>query len=187
MEEYKKIIFVCEDNTCRSVIAEAIFNKAKGDREIEVLSRGIVVLIPEPLNPKAVAVLKAQKIEPPKEYSEQLMAEDLVPDTLILTMMQEEAASVEERFADHLVGVTLATLRGFTGQEGDFAMPMGTVTEYGQFYEMMDLSVKMAAEILFRDRATKAASIDIDTEIVEAIVRETEQEISSEEKSKLKE
>jgi protein-tyrosine-phosphatase len=176
MEEYRKIIFVCDDNTCRSVIAETIFNKVKGQRELEVLSRGIVVLIPEPLNPKAVAVLKAQKLEPVKEYSEPLVVEDFVPDTLILTMTQEEAISITEKFADYLVGVTLATIRGFTGQEGDFGMPMGTVTEYGQFYEMMDMSVKMAAEILFRDQAAKEASIDIDTEIVEAIVRETEQE-----------
>lgn len=177
MKNYKKVIFVCSDNTCTSIIAEAILNKVKGERELEVISRGMIVLIPEPLNPKAVAILKAWKLEPLKEYSQELAKEDLTPDTLILTMTQEEAVSILERFSDCLTpDITLTTLRNFTGQEGDFPVPIGTITEYGQFYEAMDLSVKMAAQLLFRDEAAEVVSIDMDKEIVAEIVKETTQE-----------
>ena len=51
---YNKIIFVCVGNTCRSPMAATIMLHFLPEFRIE--SRGMVVLFPEPYNPKAVAV-----------------------------------------------------------------------------------------------------------------------------------
>ena len=59
MNTYNKVIFVCMGNTCRSPMAATIMKhelEKCGLDHIAVESRGLVVLFPEPYNPKAVAV-----------------------------------------------------------------------------------------------------------------------------------
>ena len=57
MRRYKKIMFVCTDNTAQSLMAEMICKNMVTDEELEIVSRGLVVLFPEPVNPKAEVVL----------------------------------------------------------------------------------------------------------------------------------
>ncbi|HIZ45176.1 MAG TPA: hypothetical protein H9672_10760 [Firmicutes bacterium] len=149
MARVKKIIFVCTDNTCLSNMAAAVFAGIRGGRDIEVVSRGLVVLFPEPINQKAVAILKSNRLELLDEEARPLESRDFVPGTLVLTMTQAEKQQVKERFPD----VTdLYTLREFTGQEGDIIEPLGgTLADYGACYEHIDLLTKVAAEIIFKE------------------------------------
>lgn len=149
MKKYKKLIFVCEENTCRSIMAEAIFNQLKREREISVISRGLVVLFPEPINPKAVAVLKSSQIEVERENSIELTWEDIEEDTLILAMTEAEVHMVTKKFGKI---ADVSTLRAFTGQSGDIVEPHGALTEYGILYEHLDLLVKVVAEILNKNQ-----------------------------------
>ena len=86
MARINKIIFVCTDNTCLSNMAAAVFEGIRGEREIQVASRGLVVLFPEPINQKAVAILKSHKLELLEEEAKPLESRDLIPGTLVLTM-----------------------------------------------------------------------------------------------------
>lgn len=147
MRHFNRVIFVDRENTCRSIMAEAIFKSIRGSHELEVLSRGLVVLFPEPMNPKAIAVLKSNRLEVDREFSIPLSAEDLTADTLVLTMTEKEAVSVIEQFGNK---ADVSTVRAFTGQKGDVLEVHGALTEYGMLYEHMDLLVKMIAEILFK-------------------------------------
>lgn len=147
MKQYQKLIFVCTENTCRSMMAETIFNSIE-KAPVKACSRGLVVLFPEPMNPKAVAVLKSHQLECKKECSEPLCAEDIEPDTLILTMTEREVVGVKECLPEEEYDVS--TIRAFTGQKGDVAEPHGALTEYGVLYEHIDLLVKMIAEILLK-------------------------------------
>lgn len=52
MNTINKIIFVCNGNTCRSPMAATIMGTFLQDTDILVQSRGMVVLFPEPYNPK---------------------------------------------------------------------------------------------------------------------------------------
>ena len=57
MKRYNKIIFVCDSGTARAPMAEAIMKEYIIKYPVEIESRGLVVLFPEPLNQKTEAVL----------------------------------------------------------------------------------------------------------------------------------
>lgn len=143
-----RIVFVCMDNTCRSIMAEAVMRSAAGNRKVEIASRGLVVLFPEPLNPKAVAVLAGNQMTPVKTSTEALEEADVADGTLFLTMTAKEAAMVKERFPRASLVYTLGE---FSGKPGDIEEPHGgTLAEYGACLEYVDLLVKLAAERLMR-------------------------------------
>ncbi len=149
MEAYRRIVFVCMDNTCRSIMAEAVMKSVCQEERIEIASRGLVVLFPEPMNPKAVAVLKGNQMSPAKEMSEPLRAEDITEWTVVLTMTAHERDMVRERFPE---AGYVYTLGEFAGQAGDIEEPHGgTLADYGACYEYIDLLVKLVAETLFKE------------------------------------
>lgn len=149
MARVKKIIFVCTDNTCLSNMAAAVFEEIRGERDIKVASRGLVVLFPEPINQKTVAILKSHQLELLEEEAKPLESRDFIPGTLVLTMTQGEKQQVKERFPDM---PNIFTLREFAGQEGDIIEPLGgTLADYGACYEHIDLLTKVAAEIIFKE------------------------------------
>ena len=152
-----RILFVCMDNTCRSVMAEAVMKSVLRDRKIEIGSRGLIVLFPEPLNPKAVAILKGNQTMPAKTCTEALRAGDITENTMILTMTAKEAQMARESFPD---APFVATLGDFAGKPGDIEEPHGgTLAEYGACYEYIDLLVKFAAETLFKAQAQKGIQV----------------------------
>ena len=66
MKRYRKVILAGADNTCESIMAEAIFRNIAGKRPLDIISRGLVVLFPEPVNPKAIAVLEENHLQASK-------------------------------------------------------------------------------------------------------------------------
>ena len=52
---YKKLIFVDTNDNCRAPMAEMILKRKFLTNPLTIESRGMVVLFPEPLNPKAEA------------------------------------------------------------------------------------------------------------------------------------
>ncbi|MCD8329304.1 MAG: phosphotyrosine protein phosphatase [Lachnospiraceae bacterium] len=148
MEQFDRILFVCTDNTCRSVIAEAVMRNVCRERKIQIASRGLVVLFPEPLNPKAVAVLAGNQMTPAKEMSEPLEEEDITGDTLILAMTAHDREMIRERFPRARY---VYTLGDYAGKPGDVEVPHGgSLADYGACCEYIDLLVKLVAERLFR-------------------------------------
>ena len=106
------------------------------------------MLFPEPMNPKAVAILKSRQLEPSHEHSIPLLEEDLTEDTLVIAMTEAECISVAEKFG---TVADITTVRGFVGQSGDLEEPHGSLSDYGQFFEHLDLLVKMVAQALLKD------------------------------------
>lgn len=132
---YNKVVFVGSSDTCRSPMAAAIMKNMLIQRPIEIKSRGLVVLFPEPLNQKVVAVLVSKDLKLEGHTSTPLSDEDFGEDTLILTMEEQQKQKVLNNYKE---ARNVYTFKEFVNQEGDVGNPYGgPLTDYGRCYEIL--------------------------------------------------
>lgn len=132
MGKYQKLIFVCTGNTCRSPMAEAIFKSLEKDSNIKVISRGLVVLFSEPINPKAEIVLNKHDLELSNHVAKGLKASDIDEQTLILTMTANQKKKIYE---DYPTAKEVYMIKEFAGENGDVIDPYGgSLVEYEECY-----------------------------------------------------
>lgn len=142
MSKYKKVIFVCTGNTCRSPMAEAIFRNLERDGDIKVFSRGIVVLFGEPINPKAEIVLKKYDMELANHRAKGLKEYDIDENTLVLTMTQDQKRKVLQSYPNS-VDANVYTIKEFAGETGDVVDPYGgSLVDYEECYKELARLVK---------------------------------------------
>lgn len=121
----KKIIIVSTNNTCRSFIAESVLRQYLKDAhqfDVEVVSRGLVVLFPEPVHVKAADMVRASGIEIVDFQSSQLHQEDVEESDLILTMTEEQKQKVIEEYHGYK---EVATINEYARVEGAVIDPYG--------------------------------------------------------------
>ena len=122
MKRYDRIIFVCNSGTARAPMAEAIMKEYILKFPMEIESRGMVVLFPEPLNQKVEAVLISNGINVENQMSKQLSGEDLLPENLIITMEAAQKQKILEEHRD-ISGVDVEVLTDLTGDELEILNP----------------------------------------------------------------
>lgn len=132
MGKYQKLIFVCTGNTCRSPMAEAIYRSLETMGTMKVISRGLVVLFSEPINPKAEIVLNKHDLELSNHVAKGLKASDIDEHTLILTMTANQKKRVCENYPD---AKDVYPIKEYAGEIGDVIDPYGgTLMEYEECY-----------------------------------------------------
>ena len=129
--KYKRIIFLDEENTRLSPLTAAIFQKKaeeNGLGEMKVLSRGTVVLFPEPVNQKIREVATQFDIDLSSYTATAITEKDFSEGTLVLTM---DNASKVRTYGKIPIASNVFTLKEFLGSSGDLKLPLGgTVEEY---------------------------------------------------------
>ncbi|MBS7006888.1 ribose 5-phosphate isomerase B [Anaerostipes sp.] len=121
----KKIIFVSTNNTCRSFIAESVLRKYLKDahrRDIQVVSKGLIVLFPEPVHTKAADLVRKSGIEIVDFKASQLTQEDVETSDLILTMNDKQKEMVLEDYHGYK---EVATINEYANDEGAVIDPYG--------------------------------------------------------------
>ncbi|MCR5792681.1 MAG: hypothetical protein K6G65_05885 [Lachnospiraceae bacterium] len=143
--EYDKIIFVCQGNTCRSPMAEVIFRQLLPESRLEVESRGLVVLFPEPANPKADLVLKNHDMTIENHLAVQLEASDISETTLLITMTESQKQLIMSDYQTEDV----ATIKELAEEVGDVIDPYGgDVVDYENCYnDLLRLIKKIIIKI----------------------------------------
>ncbi len=148
--KYSKIIFVSKDGTYRAPVASAVMRKSIGAKCV-VESRGLVVLFPEPINPKGVATALSRGYNLAEIVSEKLDEKDFNIDTLILVMTEKLKQQIYDTFKNAL---NVYTLKEFASGQGDIESPFGkNMEEYRDNFEQIDEWVKKAAKLLKSDEA----------------------------------
>ncbi|MCR5624689.1 MAG: ribose 5-phosphate isomerase B [Lachnospiraceae bacterium] len=140
MTHIDKVIFVCSNNSFLSPLAEAFYRSYGSDDLPECISRGMVVLFPEPINPKVNMMLVAKGEELSKHGNTvELSEEDLTDYTCILTMTLSEKVKVMEKFKTARV----FTIGEFTKEATDILDPYGKEDEvYEEVFDAVLKNVK---------------------------------------------
>ena len=86
MKKYDRLIFVSSSDTALGPMAEAILQSKFLLEELEITSKGVVVLFPEPINPKAEAVLVSNGLTMKNHMSDPLVREDFEDRTLVIAL-----------------------------------------------------------------------------------------------------
>ncbi|MBR5711965.1 MAG: hypothetical protein IKX54_00010 [Lachnospiraceae bacterium] len=142
---YDRIVFVCGDNTCLSMIAENVFINRYEGAPIAVASRGIVVLFETPCNPKAEAVLTAHGIPMVRKTNMEIRNGDITDSTLVITMDERD----RQRFLARFPAADARTLASLAGEGMDVRNPYGgTNADYEQCYEDIDRMIREAIPVI---------------------------------------
>lgn len=137
---YKKLIFVDTNDNCRAPMAELILKRKFLTNPLTIESRGLIVLFPEPMNPKAEAVLENNGYPTPTHVAMQLEQKDLSGDVLLITMEEKQKSQIWETYenAPHVY-----TLKEYVGETGDIPALYGQpLSVYAQCYTEMELLMR---------------------------------------------
>ena len=140
MKHYNQIIFVCTSNTLLSPVAEGIYRDRAAKWMPKGISRGLVVLFEEPVNPKCNVLLTQNGYTiSSHSQSRQLLREDLTEGTLVLTMTLSEKVKLIEEFGYE---ENIYTFGEYVGDDTDITDPGGGEEEkYKECFEKLVLRV----------------------------------------------
>ena len=138
---YTKIIFVAQTGTCREAMAAGIMADFTLRNPLQILSRGLVVQFPEPMNQKAEAVLISNGINVEGFISQQLTEEDF-EGALVLVMEAVQRDRILEQF-ENANPEDVQVLTEYVGDELEILDPYGgALPAYGLCYETLRKSIK---------------------------------------------
>jgi len=153
---YDRLVFICRDNTCLSMIAENVFIHRYEGTPLYVASRGIVVLFEEPCNPKAEAVLAAHGIDMVRRTCMEIRKGEITDSTLVIALKEAD----RKRFSEHFPYADARTLAELAGEIGDVHDPYGgTEEDYERCYEDIDRMVGEAIPTI-REMLDDAKELD---------------------------
>ena len=148
MEKIERIIFVAQSGNCREPMAMGILKDISFKCDAEILARGLVVSFPEPINGKAEAVLISNGINVENFTSQQLMNEEITPNTLVFAMEQNQRRKILENYSNGTLE-NVFVLTDFVGDQLEILDPYGgTLQSYGLCYETLRQSLKKLVKIL---------------------------------------
>lgn len=119
-----KILFVCSGNTCRSCMAEAIFNNMPHPDDIKAFSCGICIINGSNTSENsAIVVEKMINCDISKRKAVQLTADILNDSTLVLTMTGKIENYLKASFSKY--SSKIYSLNEYIGYPNEICDPFG--------------------------------------------------------------
>ena len=145
------LLFVCTGNTCRSPMAEQIFNEQARDLSAHAISAGLNAKPGSPINPQAADAL-TQLGYSPKDHSSTLVSAEVVEKAdVILTFTKYQKDEVAKRFPAAVEKLFTISEYANTeiGKSEDVADPYGKSAEvYKETAETIDSLVELIVSSL---------------------------------------
>lgn len=142
---YHKLIFVSKENVTLSPMAEWLMKSILMDKSKEIISRGLVVLFPEPQNKKVTDLLILHGIPCEEQVSKEFDPEEVDGQTLILAMNFTEKVKLLDDYSLGENEKNVFTLQEFAQEEEEPLDPYGEDEEgYESCYvQLKDLLYKV--------------------------------------------
>lgn len=132
---YNRIVIVSDSDTNRGPMAAAIMRELFWNTDIRISSRGMVVLFPEPVNPKCVAICKAKGYDISSHQSEPLEDSDFGEDVIVFALSDKQKKQIYEKFKS---ATNVYAMKDFIGESGDMGDPYGMeLGDYAAFFDKM--------------------------------------------------
>lgn len=145
-QKYRRIVFVSEADTCLGPMAAEILRQRELLKEYVIDSRGMVVLFPEPVNPKAEAIMKSVNMSMEGHQATAFSEAETEGDILILTMNHEQKKRLSEKYPNLN---NLYTFTEFVGEEEEIEDPYGKpLVAYGKIYEKISKLIDKLTDLL---------------------------------------
>lgn len=143
-----RIIFVGKSGALRSPMAAAILKSLDTSKDYEILSRGIKVQFPEPLNPKVEAVLISNGIEVGDYHAVELSDNDINSTTILFTMEDAHKRRIIDEVSRANEDNTFV-LSTYVGNELEIPNPYGgSLQLYGLCFESIKETLKSLINII---------------------------------------
>ena len=145
--EYRRLIITGENNICASFMCEVVLRgllRRKNINEIEVISRGLVVLFSEPVAPLAARVLARHAYSIEDFRSAQLTKEDMDAADLVLTLTEEQAERIHQDYTSSTSCMSLGMFLDVDASIPD--MSGGTEEEYEEGLRIIEGLMEAVAD-----------------------------------------
>lgn len=146
MQKYHQIMFLSESDTSRGPMAAEILRNQTLNREYDIISRGLIVLFPEPVNQKAEAIMASHKLSMASYQSKMFDPDEIEADTLVLAMNMSQKQKVMSECG---IEENIYTLSEFVQEEEQIGHPIGQpLSEYGKCFETIERLIKKLTQKL---------------------------------------
>ena len=145
-QRYRRVIFVSNTDSYIGPMAAELLRNKELEQEYVVDCSGLVVLFPEPVNPKAEAIMKSAGMTLEGHVAKQFDSESLQPDTLILTV---DESTKKKMISEYENTENVYTLSEFAGEGEEIPDPYGKpLTAYGECFEVLKRLIDQLEEKL---------------------------------------
>ena len=145
-QKYRRVIFVSQTDTCRGPMAAEMLRQEQLKQEYVIDSRGMVALFPEPINPKAEAVMRNGNMTLSGHMAVPFSADEIAEDILVLTMDESQKLKLQADYAD---AGSIFTLSEFAEDETEIPNPYGKpLSDYGACFEKLSMLINKVAKKL---------------------------------------
>lgn len=154
MKKYDKVLFVSHSDTSRGPMAEAIMQPRVILEDVLIDSKGMIVLFPEPINPKAEAILEEHGMSMKEHEAVQFTKDDFDERTLILTMSQTQKIKLMEAYPGETVNLYTLTEYNRSGN-ADIVDPLGgDLPEYRQCFDILKDEIEKVVNVIKEEEET---------------------------------